>query len=108
MGHFISTENRMKITFADGEWVEYREFSYDDLIKITKAQKEQGDDADVLNMLLLKTALTSWSLTDETGKVAELCEENFRKLKMETFQTIVESLVSHINPTKKDLGLSKE
>lgn len=100
MGHFISN-TRNKIEFSDGEFVEYREFSYDDMVKITKAQKEQSEDADALNMLLLKTAITSWSFTDENGVVAELSEENFRKLKMSTFQAIVERLIETINPSKK-------
>lgn len=101
MSHFISKATR-KVDLGEGDFVEIRsELGYEHIVPFVEMQKEGKSELEMM-VPLLRSAIVSWNLKDESGAVVEVSEENIKQLKFQTLTKLGEEVTAQYFPSKKD------
>ena len=93
MSIFVDDKDGEKIDLGNGEWITVKkEFSYADVAWIGTLDMDDMDK----NIAILEKFSIEWSAKDSEGESLPLVKENLKKLKVNVFTKVVNSLVDHM------------
>ncbi len=86
---------------GDGDWIKIpSRLSYGFVSQFGDMKKDQADTAKVIGLLV--KVVKEWNFKLADGSLAEISEDNFRKLEITTIQTMVAAITPLMTVEKKD------
>ena len=100
MNRFSSKENVRRVEFGDGDWAE--------IPAVLTTEEAEAIRAEKNNAASLKKLVLRWNLEDAPGHVAEVTEENLRKLDVRVELKLVGEIVGLMALPKETSPASEE